>query len=56
MSINNHTSVKIIAHFADTNLIYREFASIADAAEHFFNDRLRRSPINYAIQKKRLNF
>ena len=38
MSINNNKSVKIIAHFADTNLVYKEFASIAEAGEHFFND------------------
>ena len=29
----------------------RDFLSIADAAEHFFNDRDRRSPIKYALAK-----
>ena len=52
MSINNNKSAKIIAHFSDTNLVYKEFASIAEAAEHFFNDRQRRGPIKYALQKK----
>ena len=52
MSINNNKSEKIIAHFADTNLVYKEFASIAEAAEHFFTDRQRRAPIKYALQKK----
>ena len=36
MSINNNKSAKIIAHFSDTNLVYKEFTSIAEAAEHFF--------------------
>ena len=36
MSINNNKSVKLVAIFAETNLVYREFMSIADAAEHFF--------------------
>jgi hypothetical protein len=51
MSINNNKSVKIIAYFADSNLVYREFISMADAASHFFNDHNRRSPIKYALQK-----
>jgi hypothetical protein len=50
MSINNNKSVKIIVYFADTNLVYREFLSIADVASHFFNDRNRRGPIKYALQ------
>ena len=52
MSINNNKSSKLLAHFADTNLVYKEFLSIAEAAEHFFNDRQRRRPIKYALQKK----
>ena len=51
MSINNNKSVKIIAYSSDSNLVYREFLSIAAAASHFFNDRNRRSPIKYALQK-----
>jgi len=51
MSINNNKSLKIIAYFSDSNVIYREFLSIADAAEHFFNDRDRISPIKYALAK-----
>lgn len=46
-----------MAHFADTNLVYLEFASIADAAIRtaiFFNDRLRRAPIKYAILLKKI--
>ena len=49
MSINNNKSVKIIAYLADSNIIFREFISIADAAEYFFNDRNRRGPIKYAL-------
>ena len=52
MSINNNKSSKLVAHFADTNLVYKEFTSIAEAAEHFFKDRQRRTPIKYALQKK----
>lgn len=55
MSINNNKSVKIIAYFAESNLVYREFISISDAALHFFNDRNRRAPINMPY-KKILNF
>lgn len=61
MSINNNKSKKIIAYFADSNLVYREFISIAEAAEHFFNDlrirrrrrRNRRSPIKYMLSPRR---
>ena len=49
MSINNNKSVKLIAYLADSNIIFREFISIADAAEYFFNDRNRRGPIKYAL-------
>jgi hypothetical protein len=51
MSLNNNKSIKIIAYFADSNLVYKEFISIAEAAEHFFNDRNRRVPIKYALEK-----
>jgi group I intron endonuclease len=54
MSLNNNKSVKIIAYFADSNLTYKEFLSLAEAAEHFFNDRNRRSPIKYALAKNKL--
>ena len=54
MSLNNNKSVKIIAYFSDSNLVYKEFISMAEAAEHFFNDRNRRAPIKYALAKKTL--
>lgn len=53
MSINNNKSKKIIAYFADSNLVYRDFSSIAEAAEHFLNDRNKRSPIKYALSPKK---
>jgi hypothetical protein len=31
MSLNNNKSIKIIAYFADSNLVYKEFISIAEA-------------------------
>jgi group I intron endonuclease len=37
MSLNNHKSVKIVAYLANSNIIYKEFSSIADAAEHFYS-------------------
>ena len=49
--ILNNKSIKIVAKYEDTNLVYKEFASIAYAAEHFYNDRTRRSPIKYALKK-----
>jgi len=49
MYINNNKLVTITAYFADPNVIYREFISIAYAAEYFFHDRDRRSPIKYAL-------
>jgi hypothetical protein len=54
MSLNNNKSIKIIAYFADSNLVYKEFISMAEAAEHFFNDRNRRGPIRYALEKNKL--
>lgn len=54
MSINNNKSVKFIAYFAESNSVYREFASLAETAEHFFNDRNRRGPIKYALAKNTL--
>lgn len=51
MSLHNNKSIKIVAKYEDTNLVYKEFASIAYAAEHFYNDRTRRSPIKYALKK-----
>ena len=47
MSLNNNKSIKIIAYFADSNLVYREFISMAEAAEHFFNYRNRRARPHY---------
>jgi hypothetical protein len=52
MSLNNNKSVKIIAYFSDSKLVYKEF--ISEAAEHFFNDRNRRGPIKYALAKNTL--
>ena len=54
MSINNNKSVQVLATYSNTGDIYRTFVSIADAAEHFFNDRNRRAPIKYALEKKTL--
>ena len=55
MSLNNNNkSVKIIAYFADSNLIYKEFISLAEAADLFFNDRNRRGPIKYALANNKL--
>lgn len=54
MSLNNNKAVKILAYFAKNGEIYQEFVSIAAAAEHFFNDRSRRSPIKYALAKNKL--
>lgn len=54
MSLNNNKSVKIIAYFSESNLVYKEFISLAEAAEHFFNDRNRRGPIKYALAKNTL--
>jgi hypothetical protein len=54
MSLNNNKSIKVIAYFADSNLVYREFISLAEAAKHFFNDRKRRGPIKYALAKNKL--
>uniref|UniRef100_A0A896Z2P5 GIY-YIG endonuclease n=1 Tax=Coniophora olivacea TaxID=85977 RepID=A0A896Z2P5_9AGAM len=51
MSINNNKSVAIQAYLADSDTLYREFLSIAEAAEHFFNDRDKRGPIKYALAK-----
>ena len=53
MSINNNKSKKIIAYFAESNLVYREFTSIAEAALHFFKDRDRRGPIKYALSQNK---
>jgi len=54
MSLNNNKSLKIIAYLADTETVFREFNSIADAAENFFNDRFRRGPIKYALSNNKL--
>lgn len=54
MSLNNNKSVKIIAYFSESNLVYKEFISLAEAAEQFFNDRNRRGPIKYALAKNTL--
>jgi hypothetical protein len=36
MSLNNNKSVKIVAYLADSNTFFKEFSSIADAAQIFF--------------------
>lgn len=54
MSLNNNKSVKLISYFSESNLLHKEFNSIADAAEFFFNDRNRRDPIKYALKKNTL--
>ena len=54
MSLNNNKSVKILVFYADTNLLYKEFNSLAEAAEYFYNDRNRRAPIKYALAKKKV--
>ena len=54
MSVNNNKPVKILAYYADTNLLYKEFNSLTEAAEHFYNDRNRRAPIKYALAKNKL--
>lgn len=54
MSISNNKSVKIVSYYAESNLLHKNFNSIADAAEFFFNDRNRRSPLKYALEKNTL--
>ena len=57
MSLNNNKSIKIIAYFADSNLVYREFLSLERSSEGeaaVFNDRNRRGPIKYALAKNKL--
>ena len=36
MSVNNGKSVKISAYYLDSSIKFKEFNSIADAAEFFF--------------------
>jgi hypothetical protein len=53
MSINNGRSVRFKAYDLDTGDLFKEFVSIADAAEFFFNDRNCRGKIKTALYKNK---
>jgi hypothetical protein len=53
MSLNNNKSLKFSAYDLETGNLFREFVSIADAAEFFFNDRNCRDKIKYALHKNK---
>ena len=59
MSLNNNKSIKIIAYFADSNLVYKEFISMAEALKQrntflmiVIVERVR--TIRYALEKNKL--
>lgn len=52
MSMNNAKSVKITAYFK--GIAFKNFTSIAEAAEYFFKDRNKRSKIRTALDKNKL--
>ena len=49
MSTNNAKSVNITAYI--NGIVFKKFASIAQAAEYFFKDRNKRSKIRTALEK-----
>jgi len=52
MSVNNTKSVNITVFL--NGVFFKKFTSIADAAEYFFQDRNKRSPIRTALEKNKL--
>lgn len=54
MSANNNKSVPFTAYYKDSNIVYLEFASIAEASLHFFNDAGKRYPIKKALSNNTL--
>ena len=52
MSKNNPKSVKFTAYIDEA--VFKEFSSIAEAAEFFFQDRTKRSKIKTALAKQTL--
>jgi hypothetical protein len=52
MSKNNAKSIKITAYIKGT--VFKQFTSIAETAEFFFQDRTKRSKIRTALTKHTL--